>query len=347
MVVCLGRLVPPQGAGHAGPGLAGGAATRHPGARLLLVGDGPDRGRLRTRWSDRGRGAGRPSTFTGGVAWEDVPAYIDAGGRVRDAVPDPAPRPGGRGLGDRVPRGPGVRSAGGDRRVGRGSGDALSGRGGSSRGRRSATAAAALPGVEPGTAARRLPDGCRTWRTVSPADLSRHPRRQPAGGGSRARVTDGCRRCRRTTAGDASPPKRANTTPTITDSDEPRRGGRTRPRWRLRSSRRNGSDLRRTRRATVNRIMTASAGSGMGAVTRGGGGGPRPITAAGRAGVRRRPPLSAPPSVATATMMTMAMQRRQGGRTRRRRRRARPSVMAWRAGARRYSTQSVSGCLPR
>ncbi len=76
VVVCLGRLVPRKGQDtlvRAWPEVL----ERHPGARLLLVGDGPDRGRLE-RLVDR-VGVRAAVTFTGGVAWEDVPAYIDAG----------------------------------------------------------------------------------------------------------------------------------------------------------------------------------------------------------------------------------------------------------------------------
>ena len=113
---------PPQGAGHAGPGLAGGAAKPSgcPAA--------PRRGRSRP---GPPRTAGGPGRGAGG---RDVHRRCRVGGRagvhrrgrrVRDALPHQATGPGGRGLGDRVPRGPGVRSAGGDRRVGRGPGDAL------------------------------------------------------------------------------------------------------------------------------------------------------------------------------------------------------------------------------
>ncbi|MEO5710289.1 MAG: glycosyltransferase family 4 protein [Nocardioidaceae bacterium] len=48
-----------------------------PDARLLLVGDGPDRVRLE-RLAD-GLGVRGSVVFTGGVPWDEVPAYTDAG----------------------------------------------------------------------------------------------------------------------------------------------------------------------------------------------------------------------------------------------------------------------------
>jgi phosphatidyl-myo-inositol dimannoside synthase len=48
-----------------------------PGAVLLLVGDGPDRPRLERL--ARKRSLTTSVVFTGSVAWEDVPAYTDAG----------------------------------------------------------------------------------------------------------------------------------------------------------------------------------------------------------------------------------------------------------------------------
>ena len=121
VVVCLGRLVPRKGQDtlvRAWP-----EVLRTPSGCPAA----PRRGRSRPRPP---RTAGGPGRGAGG---RDVHRRCRVGGRagvhrrgrrVRDALPDPATGPGGRGVGDRVPRGPGVRSAGGDRRVGRGPGDA-------------------------------------------------------------------------------------------------------------------------------------------------------------------------------------------------------------------------------
>lgn len=76
VVVCAARMVRRKGQDtllRAWPQVL----RAHPGAVLLLVGDGPDRGRIE-------RLAGRLSLsksvlFTGSVPWEDVPAHIDAG----------------------------------------------------------------------------------------------------------------------------------------------------------------------------------------------------------------------------------------------------------------------------
>jgi phosphatidylinositol alpha-1,6-mannosyltransferase len=76
VVVCLARLVPRKGQDtlvRAWPEVL----RSHPDARLLLVGDGPERSRLE-RLTDR-VGVRAAVTFAGGVAWEAVPAYIDAG----------------------------------------------------------------------------------------------------------------------------------------------------------------------------------------------------------------------------------------------------------------------------
>lgn len=76
VVVCLARLVRRKGQDtliRAWPEVL----RQHPDARLLIVGDGPDRSRLRTLAA---RYEVEDSVvFTGGVSWEDVPAYIDAG----------------------------------------------------------------------------------------------------------------------------------------------------------------------------------------------------------------------------------------------------------------------------
>jgi phosphatidylinositol alpha-1,6-mannosyltransferase len=76
VVVCVGRLVRRKGQDvlvRAWPAVL----RQHPQARLLLVGEGPDRRRL-----ERLVGAARLSgsvTFTGGVGWDEVPTYMDAG----------------------------------------------------------------------------------------------------------------------------------------------------------------------------------------------------------------------------------------------------------------------------
>jgi phosphatidylinositol alpha-1,6-mannosyltransferase len=49
----------------------------HPGARLLLVGDGPDRRRVERLV--RNSGVSDSVIFTGSVPWREVPAYTDAG----------------------------------------------------------------------------------------------------------------------------------------------------------------------------------------------------------------------------------------------------------------------------
>lgn len=76
VVVCTARLVRRKGQDaliRAWPAVL----DAHPGARLLLVGDGPDRRRLE-RMAVR-RGLGSSVIFTGGVSWHEVPAYTDAG----------------------------------------------------------------------------------------------------------------------------------------------------------------------------------------------------------------------------------------------------------------------------
>lgn len=76
VVVCVSRLVARKGQDMlvtAWPQLI----RQHPAARLLVVGDGPDAGRLRTM------AAASPATesilFTGSVAHDELPAYYQAG----------------------------------------------------------------------------------------------------------------------------------------------------------------------------------------------------------------------------------------------------------------------------
>jgi phosphatidylinositol alpha-1,6-mannosyltransferase len=76
VVVCVARLVRRKGQDvlvRAWPVVL----RRHPEARLLLVGEGPDRGRLE-RLVDR-CGVRGSVVFAGGVAWSEVPAWMDAG----------------------------------------------------------------------------------------------------------------------------------------------------------------------------------------------------------------------------------------------------------------------------
>jgi phosphatidylinositol alpha-1,6-mannosyltransferase len=76
VVVCTARLVRRKGQDtliRSWPAVLRG----RPAARLLLVGDGPDRGRLE-RLAER-VGVRDSVVFTGGVPWEEVPAYTDAG----------------------------------------------------------------------------------------------------------------------------------------------------------------------------------------------------------------------------------------------------------------------------
>ena len=76
VVVCTARLVRRKGQDtllRAWPDVL----RRHPDAVLLLVGDGPSKGRLERL--ARSLGVGGSVVFTGGVDWDDVPAYVDAG----------------------------------------------------------------------------------------------------------------------------------------------------------------------------------------------------------------------------------------------------------------------------
>jgi phosphatidylinositol alpha-1,6-mannosyltransferase len=76
VVVCTARLIRRKGQDtlvRAWPAVL----QAHPDARLLLVGDGPDRRRLE-RLVDR-TGVRESVLLTGGVPWDEVPAYTDAG----------------------------------------------------------------------------------------------------------------------------------------------------------------------------------------------------------------------------------------------------------------------------
>lgn len=76
VVVCTARMVRRKGQDtliKAWPEVL----RSHPDARLLLVGDGPDRRRLE-RLAEA-TGVREAVVFTGSVPWEEVPAYTDAG----------------------------------------------------------------------------------------------------------------------------------------------------------------------------------------------------------------------------------------------------------------------------
>jgi phosphatidyl-myo-inositol dimannoside synthase len=76
VVVCAARLIPRKGQDSlvaAWPEVR----RRFPDAVLLLVGDGPDRSRLLR--SARRLGVADAVILTGGVDWDRVPAYLDAG----------------------------------------------------------------------------------------------------------------------------------------------------------------------------------------------------------------------------------------------------------------------------
>jgi phosphatidylinositol alpha-1,6-mannosyltransferase len=76
VVVCTARLVRRKGQDRllqAWPGVL----RRHPDAALLLVGDGPSRSRLERLTESLG--VTDSVVLTGGVDWDEVPAYVDAG----------------------------------------------------------------------------------------------------------------------------------------------------------------------------------------------------------------------------------------------------------------------------
>jgi phosphatidylinositol alpha-mannosyltransferase len=72
-VVCVGRLERRKGAGHLVRAMAA-VARRAPGARLVLVGDGPDRGDLERLAADLRVDV----RFAGAVPDDDVPAFFQA-----------------------------------------------------------------------------------------------------------------------------------------------------------------------------------------------------------------------------------------------------------------------------
>jgi phosphatidylinositol alpha-1,6-mannosyltransferase len=76
VVVCVSRLVPRKGQQRLVQALAL-VRRRVPDAALLLVGDGPDLGRIRSLAADLG--LAKDVVVTGAVPWEELPAHYDAG----------------------------------------------------------------------------------------------------------------------------------------------------------------------------------------------------------------------------------------------------------------------------
>jgi phosphatidylinositol alpha-1,6-mannosyltransferase len=76
VVVCVSRLVPRKGQDMLIRSLPM-IRSAVPGAALLLVGDGPDRSRLRRLAA--GSDAAADVVFTGSVAWPDLPSFYAAG----------------------------------------------------------------------------------------------------------------------------------------------------------------------------------------------------------------------------------------------------------------------------
>ncbi len=107
LIVCVSRLVARKGQDvliRAMPEIR----RRVPDATLLIVGDGPYRDRLERA---RGGRAGRLGRVRRpGVRGRPAP-LLPRGERVRDAVPEPPGGSRGRGMGQRVHRGGGVRAA--------------------------------------------------------------------------------------------------------------------------------------------------------------------------------------------------------------------------------------------
>ncbi|MDQ6640978.1 MAG: glycosyltransferase family 4 protein, partial [Actinomycetota bacterium] len=78
VAVCTARMVPRKGQDvllEAWPTVL----ERVPDARLLLVGDGKQRGELERRRSGLGRSRAESVVFTGSVPWSQMPAHTDAG----------------------------------------------------------------------------------------------------------------------------------------------------------------------------------------------------------------------------------------------------------------------------
>ena len=106
LVVCVSRLVAAQGAGHVDPARCRRSARASRTPTLLIVGGGPYEDRLR---SLRRRGARDAVVFAGQVAEEDLPRYYAVGDVFAMPCRTRLGGPRGRGLGQRVHRGGGVR----------------------------------------------------------------------------------------------------------------------------------------------------------------------------------------------------------------------------------------------
>ncbi len=115
VVVCTARFVRRKGQDTLVRAWPQGACASFPDARLLLVGDGPDRARVERMVRRRKLaevGDLHRQRAVGGSA-----CLHRRRGCLRDAVPDAVVGLGGGGLGDRVPGGAGVRAAGRHRKI--------------------------------------------------------------------------------------------------------------------------------------------------------------------------------------------------------------------------------------
>ena len=100
VVTCVSRLVAPQGPGRADPGVAGDLRRGCRARVLLLVGDGPDAGRLRA--AGRGARRRRAGRVRRAGAGRELAGPPRGRRRVRAALPHPRRRAGRRGAGHRA-----------------------------------------------------------------------------------------------------------------------------------------------------------------------------------------------------------------------------------------------------